>query len=284
MESLLNTVKCIQCKCILQSPIILPCYRSVCEKHVPKNGVKFYNCQACGQDHYIPENGYAPNDAVNLLIDLNLGEYKQAASACESLRTRIEQLEALKNEPRHEIDTAVDELKAQVRSRRDELVKEIETKSELIIVELDHYQSECVEALGVHENVLNEVNVRLEDGKKSLGELVEDLNSVEAASQAKWKMVLERSELEARELALNIEQIKSILLLRKFDEFKMKAERFCQLIVDYRPVFYGHGQIETDRIDCKLETTEVHPSCSSFSKKVTTKTCSFGFKTNYISL
>lgn len=143
MERLFETVKCNECKFILHSPVNLPCGNTICEKHVRRN--KSYDCGQCGNEHNVPVNGFPSNDAINFIIDTN--EYKRVEKAFESLKTLkmvIDQLESLKNEPKREISNRIGELKSQVCSSRDELIREIEMKSERMILELETYESECM--------------------------------------------------------------------------------------------------------------------------------------------
>jgi uncharacterized protein YoxC len=230
MENLLNTVKCVECNCILQSPVILPCGKSVCQKHVSQqDSANSYNCHICGNVHSVPENGFVANDAINLLIDLSLGDYKQALKSCELLKTTIAELESLKSQPECHVRNVIDELKNEVRTKRDALIEEIENASEAILVELDIYQRECSKSMHSLTSTFKQIENNVDTKKMTLENLLNELNRLEADSQASWKSISERSEFDVAELSSIIEEVKETLLMNKLDELKEKQVKFCQL-------------------------------------------------------
>lgn len=238
MENLLKTVKCIVCKHILQSPKVLPCGITMCEKHIivvnsaskTTNSLRYYHCHSCGKNHVIPKNGFATNNSTNLLIELNLGHYKRALKSYESLQTTIDKFEKLKNEPISYINTTIGELKKRVHRKRDELIGEIRLYSEQIVSEFGSYESECHQSLGRLERTLVNVEMKLEKKKAKMVRLLDEMNRVEAAdSEDRWRSIEARCDEEAKNLNSTMEQVKRFLLMNKFDEFKEKEVSFCQL-------------------------------------------------------
>lgn len=233
MENLFETIKCIECKCILQSPIVLPCGKSVCQKHITSQQQQHYFCHSCAHNHIIPETGFAANNAVQLLIDLNLGGYKQAYNACEQLKSALGELEALHADPLAQIALVISALKGEIRTRRDQMIVEIEQKSEHLIVDLESYQRECASALSRLKGgggVLGKsLESKIEKKRTRLDVLRDELADLETANGMKWKSILERSEAEMREINASLEQIRRMLLLNKLEKFKEKNDLFCQI-------------------------------------------------------
>lgn len=229
MEILFENVKCKQCKYIIISPISLPCGSAVCQHHIAELDENVYHCQLCGQDHNVPEAGFNSNSPINLLIDLNMADYKKAYKSCEFFKSRIDELEALKNYPLSQIDTAINQLKTEIRSKSEELIKEISQKSEQVIAEMEVYQKECHILSSRLDNAFDEVASQIERDKVTLNTMLVDLRSAETASQARWDSILKDSELKAREIRVKMDSIKSFLLLNKFDYYKEKSALFCRL-------------------------------------------------------
>lgn len=230
MESILKAVTCSDCKLILQSPLILPCFNSVCSKHVLKaEGVQFFYCRPCECDHPIPTTGFAPNSTASLLIDVSLSDYKKANDACEQLESTISQMASFKNDPQRYIQEAIGLLKNNVRLRRKELIREIECKSEHVLVQLCSFESECVSSLNSMVSSFAVVDINLERKKLKLDNFRDELRNLKGASESKWQSILVKCDSEIRKLIGTIDEIKKSLLLKKYDVFKRLQAEFCNL-------------------------------------------------------
>jgi hypothetical protein len=222
MELLFETVKCSECSFIIQSPLKLPCGKSICQKHVTENIV---HCRSCNVIHAVPENGFSFNNAIQLLIDINLGNFKQANKACDTFRAAIDELENMNKEPMSHIEKTINELKANVKMSRDKLIKEIELKSERIMFDLDTYKQECIDWSSRSEELRLKVETKLEKKKFKLEYLSRELNSL---SEDKWESVLHRGESETRKTNELISDLKRILLLNKLDDYNEKIKKVFQ--------------------------------------------------------
>lgn len=267
MEAILDKVKCVQCKGILQSPIILPCMRSICAKHVPsKHETKFYNCSPCGQAHYIPEKGYPPNQTVTRLIDLHLTSYKRALSACETLEASVNAALALNNDPQGHIERVIDELRVEVCSKRDELLAEIETRSERILAQLDAYQDECATGLLSAGECLGSVECDVKEKKASLasfrGELLGNMDGGGGGGgdvrqkQRQWESIYARCELETTRLLGVVEKLKNSLLMGKLEVYRVKNEKFRELRLVEDGFGGGGGCQQNNNEELQVETVE----------------------------
>jgi hypothetical protein len=128
-----------------------------------------------------------------------------------------------------QIESAIDELKAQVRSSRDELIDEIMFKSEQIIADLDTYQVECAHSLANSENTMAKVESKVERKRMKLDNFLSELRILNAGCQSNWTSILEKCESETNAMVEVIDHVRRYLLLNRFDEFKQKQSIFCQL-------------------------------------------------------
>jgi hypothetical protein len=215
-------VKCCECSFIIQNPVILPCGKSICQKHVTKNIV---HCRSCNEIHPVPENGFSFNQAIQLLLDINLGKYKQAKKACDTFRTAIDELERIKKEPTSQIEKSIDELKVNVQSSGDKLIKEIKLKRQRIMLDLDAYKQECID-WSRSEELRLKVEMKLKKKKLKLDYLMAELNNVD---ENKWEPILYRGESETRRTNEVISDFKRILLLNKLDDYNEKIKKVFQV-------------------------------------------------------
>lgn len=250
MQNLLNAVKCVECHCISQSPLALPCGKPICSKHINskqnhttttnhrhhQNHTQplSYQCKSCGRAHRIPDEDeggcFPPNEAVNLLIDLQMSDYKHAYSSCQHLQTLIEQLDEIHNEPKKMINETIGDLRAKIHAKRDELIKEIECASDEIVDELNAYEVECEARMASASRGLSSANHGLvAEERDKVSRFLDELNRVEAANVDNWKSILAQSEEERNELLATIENYKTRLFLDKFEVYRERQAGFCRL-------------------------------------------------------
>lgn len=249
MEIIFNRVKCFDCKHILQSPIILPCFKTVCNKHVPKQDISHYFCLSCQKNHNIPKNGYARNMVMENFIELNLPAYKRAFDSSELFKSTIDGLERLTNEPRDLINEAIGDLKSQIKRRREKLIQEIKlnrvrkaiVKNKTIkmiderfgrvLIEMDMYEKECVNGLESLSNELGEIGNKLVKKKREFEEWQSELSEYHPECQAKWHSIEFLNKREGSPLLKILESFRSKLFLGKFELFERKKDEICGLNV-----------------------------------------------------
>jgi hypothetical protein len=227
MESFYSLAKCFDCDKIPESPIILPCYKSVCAKHIPThNEYMFYFYQICDNNHYVFENGYAPNKALTFYIAENIQTFAKASKLCDLLKASLADIETIEKETSNEqyIETVIDDLKSQVRMKRDELIKGVEEKSEKILLELNMCKRECVISL---KSKPNERIGKFEMKKIKLENMLNEVNSLQ--NQPSWKEILERVELEMKIMGSIREEMNETLLMNRLSDFKKKIDLFGEL-------------------------------------------------------
>src|SRR5579871_2336387 len=119
MDKILEAIKCVNCKNVLKSPILLPCTHSICKHHV--NESMAICCGECASDHQIPKNGsFLENAGLAKIIcanieNLDFGEtHKQAKKHCNNLCDSIKLLEDVINDPSNIIYEQISALKSEI--------------------------------------------------------------------------------------------------------------------------------------------------------------------------
>jgi hypothetical protein len=231
MDMVFKAVKCVECQCIAQSPLILPCRKSVCLKHVNQQATEFY-CASCSLVHAVPKGGFIPNDACEILINTHLAAYKRANESCVKFEAIVHDLEMIETDPHYHIDEAIGELRKEIQFRREQLKLEIDKRADQVIVALDEYQTECKRQCHHQQQQIDENGESLVamQKKSQLSEWLGMINAeLNETSPEKWTWVLEKSETEIRALSAKVDEIKKRLLLNTFEWFREKQIEFCQI-------------------------------------------------------
>ena len=158
MNKILNAIKCAICREILESPVILPCYDTICKKHVI-NHINDVNirCEQCGVEHQIPTNGFHPNNALKEIIDaeianLELGSvHKEAKKSCESVEETLKELETILKDPHFYTHEKISELKNAVELKGEEMKLIIDKEIKKLIDRLEEYERKSKEFLSSYK-------------------------------------------------------------------------------------------------------------------------------------
>src|SRR5579883_3032935 len=77
MNEISNAIKCMNCKSVLKSPVILPCKHSICKHHVSEsfNNGSTIVCIRCGSEHVVEnEAAFLDNEALDDIVNAEIGE------------------------------------------------------------------------------------------------------------------------------------------------------------------------------------------------------------------
>ena len=184
MNKILNALKCAICRDILESPVILPCFDTICKKHVSKQINEVIRCEQCGVEHQIPANGFHPNNALQEIIDaeianLELGSvHKEAKKSCESLEKALEEFEVLLKDPYFYPHERISELKNSVQLKGEELKLIIDEETKKFIERLEEYERQSKEFLSSKEFIVesNKFDNELKIAQSNLHSWLESLN------------------------------------------------------------------------------------------------------------
>lgn len=238
MDKVLKTIKCVECKNTLETPLILPCQHSICQKHVTeKNSGDKLKCPKCGIEHEIPANGFIINEPLCEIIEAKIGSidfgcvHKEAVDSCDKLDRIIQESEVLLTNSYDYIYDEINKLKNQVNLKRDQLKLKIDEITEDLLKKLNDYQNQCNSSLktGI---CLNE-RIKFESSKNgfltNLSLWKRKLNEIKV-DENKWREISQASNNAINQLIESMMSFKRNLLLRElFDSYKKQVDMFQQM-------------------------------------------------------
>ena len=141
-----DLLSCKSCNERYDTPVILPCWKSLCHRCVTyktNNQTKLLSCPFCSQAHQVPESGFPHNESlISLLklkpVDVHRAEmYRAIGDLLKKIQLNIEDLNIMEKNSRknlleyfelikNEIKLSAKTLIEQVVRYRDKLLKEIE--------------------------------------------------------------------------------------------------------------------------------------------------------------
>jgi hypothetical protein len=149
MENVKNAIKCCICKNILKSPITLPCVHSICQAHVSDDLATVY-CYYCLKSF---ENaGFVANKVVDEIITIIFclfQNYDKAMMSSKRLQAKLEESNSLHRDKY--ISGTINELKLRIDFKVEELITQLYKKADILKNELDDYEKECINYLGLSE-------------------------------------------------------------------------------------------------------------------------------------
>jgi hypothetical protein len=247
MKKILSAIKCQHCKDILESPVVLPCGHSICDKHF-NNHKGTIICIECEIDHEIPKNGisFPPNFELTKLLESEIGNldfgivHKDAKESCEKLDDLLNIVEHTLNDPFNFIYEAIEYLKNVVQLKGDSpflnfhlltLEQEMKLKNDgkmkRYFTKLDEYKNECKSKLNSSEYF--DEAYRLEQEKDScreqLNEWLDILDEIKL-NESEWKRIKVESEKKMKSIQNELARFKVYLLLQKrYGEFRNDIEK-----------------------------------------------------------
>jgi hypothetical protein len=231
MQVIDHAIRCSDCKYELQSPVILPCGESICEKHC-KLESKHYTCVHCKVTHPIPDNGFPMNKALEKILSTKIEniqlptEYEEAFQAYTSLAKSIADFHLLKKDPCCLISADIGELKSEIDLLREQFKFNIDEHAKKVIEELDEFEKEC------QQNVKSRETNESKDA---------DLEETSSKSRKRHHSITSDDDYDYDD----VEAIEEVLseIKKKMSQFKknkvelIKLKLKCQGFVDFEDKF-----------------------------------------------
>jgi hypothetical protein len=131
-----DSLKCKLCNSIVDEPIRLPCNRFVCRKHRSEFIRKQTSCTFCDQIHDISRNDWQVDSTMNELLNITRdARQNELKKLVENYSTKITEYRQMQEQNCQLIDEYFSNLIQIVKSRSDQLKKEIDEISERILKE-----------------------------------------------------------------------------------------------------------------------------------------------------
>lgn len=232
MDKLSVSTKCVNCKNVLDSPVLLPCGDSICKKHTLNCHASIL-CFLCDIEHPIPANGgFTPIKALAGVIDsrvtiLDFGkEHKQAKQSCENFDDLLTKIERFLEDPYNFTYEPIDYLKNMVQLKGEEMILEINEKMHGIQSKLDDYKKECQKGFGKKKYVVKAENWRLEknEAHEDLKKWMTKLNEIKF-NENEWKRIRREIEKAIEIFENKLTDFKNYLFPKKFELFRAEIEK-----------------------------------------------------------
>lgn len=235
MEQFSQAIKCRLCKCILDSPVLLPCCHSVCKKHEKER--KHIACYECDVEYEIPSGGFAEQKDLALIIasgifqkvcEIDLGpEHKSAVKACKEMEKIIAEVEQLVKDPIFYVHERISELKMKIDLAREEFKWTIDEEAEVVLRKLQEYESECERNLKSIEilSTVNEIESELNAKKLDLDNWTRYLDNFKVDCK-KFANIQNKCETEISQLNDDLESFQEIFLINKYRKYEQDVKDF----------------------------------------------------------
>jgi hypothetical protein len=236
MEAIVESaLKCVQCRSILDCPVLLPCSDSICKKHVPQEASDFH-CLQCDLNHVVPAGGFPHNKSLQILLaanvqTANVSPLHQSALASFNKLTRIiDEAHLLHSDPFYLVNQKIGELKNETDIMRDEFKLRIDQTADAILGQLNGYEQKCKRNLNS-----NEIVQRLAKISAEMGAIKAEMNHWQVtfncfdSSEEEWKRIQARSDEYANQMEWQLNESVDELLLGKLRDYQIQVAAFTKL-------------------------------------------------------
>ena len=176
VEDLLN---CLNCGERYDRPLLLPCYKTICERCMKKNNSrKEEECELnfpyCSKQHKVPQNGFAVNETIMSLLKIRpVNAYKadlfrKLAEATKKLQANLNELCAL--EDAQKIVDLFEVIKKEINQNTESLIEQANKYREKMFEEIDYAQ----EVLLGNLKMLFKKGSRIADVKRACAKKAKD--------------------------------------------------------------------------------------------------------------
>jgi hypothetical protein len=237
MEVFYNSIKCSECRNVLEAPVILPCGDSVCKKHVKaeENNSEF-RCKTCNIVHAIPTGGFCENKALSAQLTAKTQmmrlcpQYERAFSSFKNLEKLVDELKIFRKDPYFVVNKSIGELKMETDLLREEYKLKIDQRAERIIKDLEAFDDECKNRLSLENDVsdkLDALNLNTDRMEERLDKWRNCLASFDS-TEDQWKCILDETDKERTDLEVNLNEMKKDLFLNGLNEHELRVLEFTQ--------------------------------------------------------
>lgn len=250
MQDLLT---CELCKTQYEDPLILPCYNTVCSKHVyiETNGSKF-KCSFCDKEHDSLNEKYPIDIKINKLLKISsnyisknyiyFGENNAGARDMhEKLSDLMNKAKILVDDPEYFINEHFNELRNKIDLTKEQYVKMIEDNCEKIIKQVNDLETDCKSKLSKRPEETEELKKYIKDVENQLNDSMISLKTPDFDLDSVWKRIKNRTENEIEIMKYFTLKFQNALLLNKEYNFVPKV------IVDENN--FGSLEINSQAID-----------------------------------
>jgi chromosome segregation ATPase len=243
METFSNAIKCRQCRCVSESPVILPCCHSVCKKHEQERTRVV--CSECECEYEVPKGGFQENIALSQIIASGISEvelrheHKDAIKASNQVKEKLDQVKKLVMDPIYYIHERIGELKMRVDLAREEFKLKIDDEAESILRNLEEYENECKQSSSSNDidSKVKEIEEKLEKTKLDLDMWTKYLDKFKIDCK-ECEIIQRKCKETVDKLQEQLELFQESLLMSNFEKTEKVVNGFEKLgiLFDYKLV------------------------------------------------
>lgn len=224
-DDLMSLIKCDHCKQVYEDPVILPCYISLCLKHLINE--KIYKCFNCNQDHIQPEKSF-PIDKKTIKLmqvnkqyikaeQINFGvNHKKANDSLDNLELLINENDLTQLDSMAYIDDFFNKIRNKIDSTKEQQIKLIKENHKRISKQLDKFEKECK----TNSEAKTETFSRsVKQTRSNLKKWRKSLQTADFTKNSEWNMINIRAEQETEKLKILKMNFQNDLLLNQDCEF-----------------------------------------------------------------
>ena len=231
-DSLKQILICKLCNECYEDPIILPCGKSVCSKHVyTESKGDVFKCFICSKKHAIPTESFCKNEDLSQLINISdkyiniesmLGEKNtKAFELCSKLEELINKSELLSKEPSLYVYDYFNELKSDLDLNREQCLKMINDNYNRLLNEIEEAELKCKLSINKLETSVSMLNNSIISSKETLASSVALSKRPDLNYESKWYKFRNEIERAISKSTFTIKKFQSDLLLNKSFQFKL---------------------------------------------------------------
>ena len=242
---------CEYCSRIFESPLLLPCGETICKRDLRDLYKEEANntiiCFFCTEDHHIPDAGFAENKLINKLLNdyedrLHISEiYGKAKRLCNSLETKLNTLENMKNKPSEYLDEFFTQVMHEIETSRNECKAIVDSIYERFNKDLSLFRFECQSQCHTtvkpesaeEERIVREIRDKLEGWSFRLSKIAIEKAEIEPIENEAQSLM---EQIEAK-----INELNEVLFLNVSCKFAKKnltlnSNIFGKLMIEYPSV------------------------------------------------
>ncbi len=258
-----SLITCKICNKIYEDPVILPCHKTICSKHViDQTNCSIYRCNFCKNFHIIDffkltvdeekiELIKRKNDFVNINT-VDFGENNALArDACDLMENVLSEAKTLSKNPLSYIENIFSCIKNDIDLVKEHYVKMIEKNHTCMTNQLYELENECKRN---YEYLVNDLAIVVKEAELKLNEWNKILKMPNFNQEPSWKKIRFDAAKQIKIVKDEIDRYQDNLLINKRIEFSQE------------PILSNYNNILGDLSIKDIEKGNVEIIIKNFSK------------------